>query len=630
MTRHRPDDAITRRDFLNGVAVGIGGAIALPSWLRDADGAAQADDYPPARTGLRGAHEGSFEAMHALRDGQFWRTAPPPLETGERYDVVIVGAGLSGLAAAHYVRAARPRARVLLLDNHDDIGGHAKRNEFTVGGRTLIGYGGTQSIDSPRPWSRVAERTLRDLGVDVSRWARDHDTERNQRLGLRTGVFFDRATFGRDVLVPGSRRQLDRAFLEAAPVSDAVRRDVDRLQTTTEDPWPALSPREVRERLATMSYRDFLLRVRRVDDGVLPLYQTATHGLFGVGIDAVPAQDAHGLGLPGFGGMRLGPGPGPGQNHDSRRNAQADGFYYHFPDGNATLARLLVRRLIPEALPGSTATDSVTARLRYDQLDRAGARVRVRLSAPVLRVRHVGAEPARTVEVVYQKEGRLHAVQADRVILACWHSVIPYICPELPPPQRSAMLFGTKVPLVYTNVLLRRWDAFVNRGVHTIIAPGGWHGMVSLDEAVTRGTYRSSRTPDEPIVVCCTRAPCKPGLPVREQHRVGRAELLATPFAAIERSVRTEFDAMLGPAGFDATRDILGLTVNRWPHGYTYQYNSLYDDFWRRGDETPCERARKPFGRITIANADAGAYAYTDGAFDHARRAVDELLGGVS
>ncbi|MCU0646397.1 MAG: NAD(P)-binding protein [Gemmatimonadaceae bacterium] len=619
-----PRDGISRRDFLNGVAVGVGGALHLPRWLDTA----RAPDapYPPAQTGMRGAHEGAFEALHALRDGQFWRAAPPVTETGERYDVVIVGAGLSGLAAAHYVRAARPRARILLLDNHDDFGGHAKRNEFTVGDRTLVTYGGTQSIDSPRRYSRVAMAMLDTLGVDVSRWPRDHDAALFERYGLRQATFFDRATFGRDALIAGRRRTPDRAFLDAAPLSATVRRDIERLTTTTQDPWPTLSPQDARARLATMSYRDFLLRVREVDDGVLPLYQTATHGLYGAGIDAVPAQDAHGLELPGFGGMRLGPGPGPGQNYDSIRDPGADDFYYHFPDGNATLARLLVRRLIPAAVPGTTVADSITARVRYDRLDRANAAVRLRLSAPVLRVRHVGAEPTRHVEVTYARGSRLESVRADRVVLACWHSVIPYICPELPEAQRTALDFATKVPLVYTNVLLRNWNAFVTAGVRTVIAPSGWHSYLALDQPVSRGRYTSSASPDAPIVVCCSRSPCRPGLPIREQHRVGRAELLATPFATIERTLRAEFDAMFGPSGFDASRDILAITVNRWPHGYSYQYNSLYDDFWRRGETTPCERARVPFGRITIANADAGAYAYTDGAFDQARRAVDELL----
>jgi spermidine dehydrogenase len=620
------ESSITRRDFLNGLAVGVGGAWTLPHWAHHLD--AQDAPYPPALTGLRGAHAGSFEALHRLRDGNFWATAPATTDSGESYDVVIVGAGISGLSAAHFIRAARPNARILLLDNHDDFGGHAKRNEFTIDGRTRVGYGGTQSIDSPKPYSAVARGLLRDLDIDVSRWATDSNPTLYQ--SLRASTFFDQGHYGRDVLVPRTSRRLDRTFLEAAPLSDTVRRDIERLYTNAPHPWPGSPEIATRRRLARMSYADFLRVVRTVDPGVLPLFQRTPHDLFGLGIDAVSAQDAHGLGLPGFGGMGLGAAPGPGQNHDAMRDPAAEAFYYHFPDGGATLARLLVRRLIPAALPGKSVDDSIHARVDYDRLDRRDTPVRLRLSSPVLRVRSVGAGASERVEVTYARDTTLHTVRADRVIMACWHSMIPYLCPELPAMQRTALSFAVKVPLVYTSVLLRNWESFRTLGVRSINSLNGWHASTSLDIPVTRGGYRPSRQPGGPMVVHASRAACRPGLAARDQHRAGRAELLSTPFATIEATIRSEMQSMLGPGGFDAARDILGITVNRWPHGYSYQYNSLFDDFWFNGTETPCEVARRPFGRITIANADAGAYAYLDGAIDQARRAVDEMLSASS
>ena len=158
--------SITRRDFINGVAIGAGGALAAGSLSPDLEAllAQGSPAYPPALTGLRGSHAGSFEAFHAMKDGAFWKDAPVPRDTGEQYDLVVVGAGISGLAAAHYFRKARPDARVLVLDNHDDFGGHAKRNEFTHNGRTYIGYGGTQSIDSPAPVQRGGEGAHRRTG----------------------------------------------------------------------------------------------------------------------------------------------------------------------------------------------------------------------------------------------------------------------------------------------------------------------------------------------------------------------------------------------------------------------------------------------------------------------------------
>ena len=162
--------------------------------------------------------------------------------------------------------------------------------------------------------------------------------------------------------------------------------------------------------------------------------------------------------------------------------------------------------------------------------------------------------------------------------------------------------------------------------VRSIVCPGLWHTSVSLDKLVSLGTYRSSRSPDEPIVLHLSKTPCQPGLDARAQHRAGRVRLLSTSFEAIERSIREQLARTLGDGGFDPARDILAITVNRWPHGYAYQYNSLSDPFWLAGGQAPCVIARQRFGRIAIANADAAAYAYTDAAIDQAHRAVQEIV----
>ena len=109
---------------------------------------------------------------------------------------------------------------------------------------------------------------------------------------------------------------------------------------------------------------------------------------------------------------------------------------------------------------------------------------------------------------------------------------------------------------------------------------------------------------------------------------MGRIELFSTTFETFERNIRDQLGRSLAGGGFDPARDITAITVNRWPHGYAYQYNSLFDDFWMKGGEQPCQVARKPFGRIAIANADAAAYSYTDAAIDQAHRAVQEALSG--
>jgi spermidine dehydrogenase len=627
--------AIARRDFLNGVALGVGGSLLSPRTLLGLDADEFAPEkavgyYPPALTGLRGSHPGSFETAHDLKDGFLEMKAP--LDTGEAYDLVVVGAGISGLSAAHFFRkAAGSGARILILDNHDDFGGHARRNEFQDGGRLYVTNGGTLAIDSPAPYSAVAQGLISELGIDVSRW--EHVLDREAYAGLSGSTFFDKETFGEDKLVKGlgggfgERHTPDPAALQQAPLGEAVRRDILRLETESFDPWPGVTNADKKARLLRVSYADFVTQAWKLDPGVLPYYQTRGHGLFGVGVDAICALDGWGLGLPGFEGLKLEPGHLRGMNRDAMRSEEAEDYFFHYPDGNATVARLLLRKLIPAAVPGGTADDAVLARADYAKLDDAQGPVRLRLNSTVVAARNRGAGAEAEVDVVYLRGKKLRRVRARSCVMACWSSVIPHLCPEMSEAQRDALAYAVKVPLVYTSVFVRNWKAFKSLGIRSATCPGSYHGSLRLDFPVNVGGYTCARDPEGPIVVNLSKAPCAPGLPARDQHKAGRQELLDTPFEEMERRTRDQMARVLGPGGFDPVRDIKAITINRWPHGYAYQYNALFDPFWVEGGELPCVVGRKPFGRIFIANSDADAYAYTDAAIDQAHRAVNEALG---
>ncbi|HEV2397512.1 MAG TPA: NAD(P)-binding protein [Candidatus Sulfotelmatobacter sp.] len=634
---------ITRRDFINGVAVTAGAAM-IPWHLMAADSAHPEKSpkyYPPALTGMRGSHPGSFEAAHSLRDGTFWESAGKPQDTGEVYDLIVVGGGISGLAAAHYFRkAAGEKSRILILDNHDDFGGHAKRNEFRLGSAFRLGFGGTFSIESPAPYSAVAKGLIEELGIDVPSYPKYLHNDVYRSRGLRPKIFFDKDTFGADKLVANfhprgggesedasaESPELLKRFLREAPIAEQAKRDLERLYDEPKDYYPGLSSDEKKAKLARISYANYLTQVAGVHEDIVKLYQALPHGLFGVGIDAVAAQDAWGFDLPGFKGLKLDPAPGKGMNRDAIPNEEAEKYFFHFPDGNATIARLLVRRLIPAVVPGNSVSDVILSRANYAKLDDAGSPVRIRLNSTAVRVKHAGdAANAKEVEVTYAREGKVYTTRAKNVVLACWHVVIPYICDELPQKQKDALASAQKVPLLYTNVLVRNWTAFEKIGAESIYAPGMYHSYVNLDLPVSIGGYECSGKPDEPIVVHMMKAACHPGLPARQQHSFGRIELYTTTFETMERNIRDQLARMAGAGGFDPARDIAAITVNRWPHGYAYEYNSLFDSFWLEGGETPCEVARKTFGRIAIANADAGAYAYTDEAINQAYRAVGDL-----
>ena len=625
--------SITRRDFINGVAVAAGAAMmprSMPGSNPPPSGQSPAY-YPPGLTGLRGSHAGSFDVAHSLRDGTFWDTASKPEDTGETYDLVIVGGGISGLSAAYFYRNAMGnRARILVLENHDDFGGHAKRNEFQAGKKTLIGYGGTYSIESPEPYSAVAKSLIEELGIDVKSFPKYLERNLYEAGGRVPKIFFDKETFGTDKLVddpypfPGGET-FDLAvaghdawsrFLAEAPIAEQARKDLARLCRENKDYLPRLNAEQKKDQLARISYTHFLTELAGMHPDVVRLYQTISQPLFGVGIEAIAALDASDAGYPGFRGMGLEP-----EGLTSERN-----YFFHFPDGNASIARLLIRRLIPDAVPGNSATDVVTSKANYAKLDDKNSSVRIRLNSTAVRVKHAGdAATAKEVEVSYVRDSKLYTVRAKNSILACWHVVIPYICEELPEKQKEALSSAQKIPLLYTNVLLQNSNAFQKLGANSIYAPSGYHTHVDLDLPVSIGGYTCPRMPDEPVVVHMSKSPCHAGLPARDQHSAGRIELYSTTFETLERKIREQLAAILGPGGFDPARDISAITVNRWPHGYAYEYSSLWDKFVLDGGETPCEAARKSLGRISIANCDAGARAYTDEAITQAYRAVGEI-----
>ncbi|HEY2658645.1 MAG TPA: FAD/NAD(P)-binding protein [Caulobacteraceae bacterium] len=634
------DRPIARRDFLNGVAITVGslgaGALGVGSALAQAGQAWPQDQPgydPPVLTGLRGSHPGSFEAAHALRDGDFWQGAGAPLDSGEHYDLIVVGAGISGLSAAHFYRAARPNARILILDNHDDFGGHAKRNEFHLDGRLHLMNGGTLEIDSPRPYSPVADGLLKTLGIEPEALAETCDRpDVYQSLGLKTGIFFDKETFGEDRLVTGAPmgEEADeaawRAFLARCPLSDIARREILRIETAKVDYLPGLTSAQKKERLSRISYRDFLLTLVKADPSVLAFYQTRTQDEQGIGIDALSALDCWAFDLPGFDGLDLKPGSAPRMGYTPAGYADGGSYKFHFPDGNASIARLLVRDLIPAALPGHDAKDIVTAQADYGQLDRPQSPLRIRLSSIVVRARNLG-DPAESkgVEIAYTRGGKLFSVRGRACILASWNMMIPYLCPEMPAAQKAALHELVKTPLVYTTVALRNWTAFHNLGIARVTAPGGYYCSIRLNPPVDIGDYRTERSPERTILVHMVRTPCQPGLSEADQNRAGRAELLGTSFETFERNTRDQLARTLAGTGFDPARDITAITVNRWPHGYAPEYNPLFDE------DLPPERqpnvvGRARFGRIAIANSDSGRAAYTDAAIDQAHRAVGEIL----
>src|SRR4051812_4226875 len=474
--KQRGGSLVTRQHFIDGTA------------------------YPPGATGLRGSHTGSFEVAHALRDGE--RYDLEGVGDADEVDLVVVGAGISGLAAAWFYRREHPDATILLLDNHDDFGGHAKRNEFTVDGRFLLGYGGSEALQSPEAlYGPEAKGLLAGLGVDHHRFEGYFDTDLYPSLGLSRGQFFTKEAFGEDTLITGDPMRMvaddipiDRMherspddFIADFPLPEASRRALLELYASDRDPLAGLDGEAKREALSRISYRTYIQRFWGLDDLAADTFQGRSLDFYAIGVDGVTAFDAMETGYPGFAGMRLA--------SDPRALAEMEEPYiYHFPDGNASIARLIVRSMMPKVAPGSTMEDIVTARFDYAALDPPNEPVRLRLRSTAVHVANVDGG----VRVAYARDGDLALVHARHAILAGYHMMSGRIMPELPREQRRALRGNIKAPLSYTKVAVRNWRPWVAAGVHEITKPLRVFSRLKLHYPVGNRHLRVPRGPPQP------------------------------------------------------------------------------------------------------------------------------------
>lgn len=619
--------SITRRDFLNGVALSIGAGLSPISMFGPA---IAAEDYPPALTGLRGNHPGSFETAHTMGLDQKSYDGSA-LQPAEEYDLIVVGAGISGLSAAWFYRKKNPDAKVLILDNHDDFGGHAKRNEFTAGDRLILGYGGSESFQSPHTlFNDATKELMSDLGVDISRLASSFNTTFYSDLGLSRGVFFDAEHFPSSRLVSGDPQALVaddltqktrnarswNDFLNDFPLSENDRVALVALHEAPGDYLPGKTAEEKAEYLSKISYHDFLIQHAKLSEDCAQYFRNRPNDFTAFCSDGFPAFDAYMFGYPGFKGMNL---PPP----DADAVAEMDEPYiYHFPDGNAGLARMIVRALIPGVAPGSTMDDIVLAKFDYSKLDTPGNNVRIRVSSTAVDVKNI----ADGVDVTYMRAGAMTKVRGKKCVLACYNMLIPHILKEASAEQAAALRRNVKLPLVYTKVILANWNCFIKAGVHEIYSPTRPYSRIKLDYPVAMGGYDFPHDPQKPACVHMVYTPIPFGAGLddgRELARMGRGILLGMTFEDHETMIREQLDEIFSPFGFDHAKDIQAITVNRWSHGYSWSFNSLYED--EQEAEETIGLARKRVGNVAIANSDSDWAPYVPGAVSQAWRAVSEI-----
>lgn len=605
--------AITRRDFLNGVALSVGAGL-LP-WQQLA--AQQARYYPPMLVGLRGNHEGSNRYTHPLAFGAL-KIDIEALPIEEDYDLVVVGAGISGLASAWFYRQKFPQARILILDNHDDFGGHAKRNEMGEGENFRITYGGSESLDSPEgTFSAVAKELLQSLGVDYTKFHQYFQQDLYESHGMTEGIYFDAAHFRQDVVVKGDPYfgEADAASVVAQfPLSEEDKAALTQLFVNPENYFPEHSRQEIEAILGAMSYEHFLQHHVRLSKSARSVFQAYPADEWGYPYDGYAAIDGFHDGYPGFDQLDL-----------PEIEQEDEPYIYHFPDGNASIARLLVRSLIGNVASGNTMEDVVSAQFDYAKLDLPNNAVRLRLNSTVAVVRNeedgVGVVYLRR-EADADKQVR---VRAKHCVMACYYRMMPAIAPQLPKAQQEAMMENVKIPFLYTKVLIKNWQAFKDLGVHSFYCPTAPYAVVKLDYPVSMGEYDCPREPEQAMVIHMVRATAPYGTrgDVREMAQLGRKLIYGTAYETLEQEAIAQLNGLLSPVGVKVEPLIEAITINRWAHGYSYEPKTLFDG--TSDIETLKTQARQPLGNIHIANCDSGFSAYLQVAVDEAHRVVSEM-----
>lgn len=636
---------ITRRDFLNGSALLITSlATGTLTACSDDTPTPQADtpktsgstppptaktssNYPPELTGLRGNHAGSYDVAHemAWKKVQFDVSGESVSET---VDLVVVGAGISGLASAYFYQKKFPSAKILVLDNHDDFGGHAKRNEFSesVDGRDIfrISYGGSESIDTPSEYSKEAMGLLNELGIDVQKFYTYYDQDYFKNLGMnKQGVFFNKATFGQSVVLSDEPNADNATELFAkAPLSDTDKTALIELYTTPKDYLGDMALGEREDYLQSISYDKFLKDHVKLPQGAMAYMEELCLEYWGFNIDGLSAYNAF---YEGYAGLEL-------SGLEADDDGESEPYIFHFPDGNASIARLLVKKMIPAVVAnpdhanGKSEMEAIVLdKFDYTKLDTPEQPVNIRLNATAVQVKNIETGDKKGVMIGYKKDGELHRVDARHCILACQHGMIPFINNNLPQTQKDGHLQNIRVPMIYTKILVKDWQAFKKLGAWQFYAPKAPYCFIMIDYPVNMGGYHYPKDPSEPMVIHMARiaVPYGAGKDVREACKIGRSELYRANYHDLEKQALDQLREMYDVAGENLDDKILAITINRWGHGYSYERNVLFDKD-DSAEKTP-DSVKQAHGNIHMANSDADWMPYADGAIDQAWRAVQEI-----
>jgi spermidine dehydrogenase len=619
--------AIDRRDLLNSTLLAAGGvllnAVSPLQLLAEEDwtGYGGVGDYS-------NSNGNTYEVMtagHQVRDHVFDSKAAKGTDTGETFDCIIVGGGISGLAAALFFKhQAGPTKTCLVIDDHPIFGGEAKRNEFEVDGQRLMAHQGSAACFQPLPGTFLSE-FYDSVGIDWSAFQYQTWSGAKRAMQLETAPypvggstsgFFFGAKFGRLeglwLIDPWGKQ------LNGAPIAPQARQELLNMKNADRRPFSAhrFQPKEHGDAAS-----------RHLDSITLEQHLIETYGLSADTIRTFlsPIQG---------GGSGLGPDVLSAYCEyaaDVLLPWQYEKGAQMFPGGNTGMARHILKQIIPDAIPGPTKMVSICrGRVNFQALDRKGQPARIRTGATVISVEHEGEpEHAAFVKISYTKGGKLYGLRAKSVIMAGGSWTTKHVVREMPAVCREAYAQFHRAPCLMANVAVRNWRFLYDLGLTECQWFEGIGNYLTMRKVATIGTDPATLSPDTPTVINLKILFSRPGLSLQEQTVRGRTKLLSTPFRTYERQIREQLTAMFARSGFHASRDIAGIILNRWGHAYLSPQPGFF--FGKDGKGGPGDTIRNhPYGRIAFANSDLS------GIMDHrmsileARRAVQQIMQKIA
>ncbi|HCZ12637.1 MAG TPA: FAD-dependent oxidoreductase [Nitrospiraceae bacterium] len=615
------DRKITRRDFLNGALIGAGSALLqLPSPFRLLAQTREREDYGGIGdyAGSVGNTEQIVKIAHGFRDGLYDNIGSNIIDTGETFDMAVIGGGLSGLAAAfQFIKTAGSKKKCLIIENHSVFGGEAKRNEFMVNGQRLIAPQASNSfvvIDNPdsRGYDIYSE-----LGIPKS-------FEYQKLTNADKSLSFDRTNYGFMIWhddkpdigwLFGEKWAADiwKQRLTNTPFPESVKQDFLTWRSSSKKHYEG---EDFRQWLDTMSYKDYIEKVLGLSPEITKFIDPVIACSLGLASDAVSAFCAYQISMPGFQGFT------EGFSEKARPEA---GEWHSFPGGNDGFTRRFVKRLIPDAIHGNDSFgDIMNGRINFDATDRPGNSVRIRLNALAVNIKH-NSEPDKSeyVGVVYVKDGKLYRLKAKGIVMASGSWTARRVIKDLPEDYKKAYEEFYRSPILVINVALTNWRFLYRLGLTACRWFDGFGFSCNIRQPMMAGDYRPPLDPDKPVVLTFYVPFYYPGMPVKEQGITGRMELLSTSYADYEFRIKEQMLRLFGSAGFDPKRDIAGIILNRWGHAFVNPQPGFY--FGKGGMHPARDIIRKRFGRIAFAHSELNGHQHWLGAVEEGRRAAKHI-----